>query len=104
MKYAKVYIIFGTVDDKDVRPILDILPAEGNYIWTQAEIPRAMKAEKLAELGVLSGLSGSIITPVYLAVSSALTSASPDDLILVCGSIFVVGELLANKQFSPFKL
>jgi dihydrofolate synthase/folylpolyglutamate synthase len=48
---------------------------------------------ELAEKAALIGLKGRHFPDVNTALKSALDQADKDDLILVCGSLFVVGEV-----------
>jgi dihydrofolate synthase/folylpolyglutamate synthase len=52
-----------------------------------------MDETQLQELAKSYGLSGNHYKNVNLALATALQNATKDDLILVCGSVFVVGEV-----------
>jgi dihydrofolate synthase/folylpolyglutamate synthase len=59
-------------------------------------------AATLAEHGAVTAESG----PVGAGISAARHDAGPDDLILVCGSLFTVGEAkawLAGKNFEGIR-
>lgn len=88
-----VHIIVGMVKDKEVEKILSFLPKEATYYFTKAQIPRAMPENELAEKANHSGLNGSSFPEVNKALHSAMEHAHKDDLILVCGSVFLVGEV-----------
>jgi dihydrofolate synthase/folylpolyglutamate synthase len=88
-----LHIVIGLVRDKEVGQVLSLLPKYAHYYFTQAQIPRALPAEKLAESASEFGLKGEIYTEVNAAVKVAIKNASRDDLVLVCGSVFVVGEV-----------
>jgi dihydrofolate synthase/folylpolyglutamate synthase len=88
-----LHIIIGMVKDKEVERVLNLLPKEAHYYFTQAQIPRALPAEILFEKAVARGLEGTQYTDVNSALKTALEKASPNDLILVCGSVFIVGEV-----------
>jgi dihydrofolate synthase/folylpolyglutamate synthase len=51
------------------------------------------------QLAVSKGLTGEIIPDVNDALKKAISIAVQEDLILVCGSIFLVGEVDV-QQFS----
>lgn len=91
--YHHLHIIFGMVKDKDTDSVLSLLPKQAVYYFTQAQIPRAMDATELAQKAALKGLTGKIYPEVNQALQNALQNAHPDDLILVCGSVFLVGEV-----------
>ncbi len=95
INFKKLYIIFGTVSDKDVNPLFEIMPKDAEYIWVQADIPRAMDAAKLSEKGAKNGLKGRSIPVIHDALSYTRHATEPEDLIIIMGSIFVVGEALS---------
>jgi dihydrofolate synthase / folylpolyglutamate synthase len=95
--FQKLYIIIGMVKDKDVNRVLSQLPKTAAYIFSQAFIPRAMPADQLQQIAQGYHLSGEVIPNVNDALEFALSKATKDDLILVCGSVFLVGELDAIK-------
>jgi len=45
-------------------------------------------------------LIGESFPDVSSALDKALFNAQPEDMILVCGSVFVVGEVGENKRFN----
>jgi dihydrofolate synthase/folylpolyglutamate synthase len=91
--YSKLWMVIGMVNDKDISKVLDLLPKEANYIFCQASIPRALDAHELARKGNEKGLIGQVIPTVSEALEFARKNASPDDLIFVGGSTFVVAEI-----------
>lgn len=91
--YHDLHIIIGMVKDKDVENILSLLPKEANYYFTRANIPRAIPENELYERGKKAGLEGTHHPNVNTALQVARKKASKDDLIVVCGSVFVVGEV-----------
>jgi dihydrofolate synthase/folylpolyglutamate synthase len=91
--YGQLWMIFGMVRDKDIHKILEILPKTAKYIFVQAQIPRAMPAETLAETAATFGLKGKIIPDVNEAIAFARKKAKSDDLIFIGGSTFVVAEI-----------
>ncbi len=92
--YHKLHIVFGMVSDKEPQKLLTELPADAEYYFCKADLPRALDAEKLKDSGEKMGLSGEAYSSVKNAFESAKTNASNKDLILVLGSIFVVAEVL----------
>ena len=91
--YSKLWMVIGMVNDKDISKVLDLLPKEATYIFCQASIPRAIDAHELARKGNEKGLIGQVIHTVSEALEFARKNASPDDLIFVGGSTFVVAEI-----------
>jgi dihydrofolate synthase/folylpolyglutamate synthase len=95
--HHKLHIVLGMVKDKDVDAVLGLLPEEALYYFTRADIPRAMHEKELAERARAFGHNGHAYPNIDDALHSALTEAGPDDLVLVCGSVFLAGELDPDK-------
>ncbi|MBC7903417.1 MAG: bifunctional folylpolyglutamate synthase/dihydrofolate synthase [Gemmatimonadaceae bacterium] len=91
--YHKLHIVIGMVKDKVIDNVLALLPKLATYYFTRAKIPRALPENQLAARAVLAGLSGNSYPSVEVALAEARENAAKDDLILVCGSVFVVGEV-----------
>ena len=88
-----LHFVLGTVNDKKLDLILDILPKSATYYFTQAKIPRAQDANELSRLASSFGLKGEIIPNVKEAIQRAREKALEDDLIFIGGSSFVVAEI-----------
>lgn len=93
---ARLHMVVGFVNDKDVDHILPLFPADALYYVTQAQIPRAMPAEVLAGKCAGQGFALRLFPQVSDAYKAALEAAAPQDIIYVGGSTFVVADLLAN--------
>lgn len=89
----QLHIIWGAVEGKDHENIFHLLPKEAFYYFCQANLPRALKAEKLLEMSSEVGLIGEIIKDVNEAIATAKLKAEINDLIFVGGSNFVVAEI-----------
>lgn len=92
-RFQKLHFILGVVRDKELEPILEILPVDALYYFCEAKIPRAMKADELAAKAEARGLRGKVINDVNRALAQARADASADDMIFIGGSTFVVAEL-----------
>ncbi len=93
VSYNELHIIFGVVKDKEVDNMLALLPETATYYFTKAQIPRALRESDLAVKAKQFNLEGKIFPDVNAALKEALTHAGKDDLILICGSVFLVGEV-----------
>lgn len=96
ISFNQLHIIIGTVKDKEVEQVLRLLPSKAKYYFTQAHIPRALDAKDLQEKASEFSLEGNYFDDVNTALQQALGSSFKNDLIIVCGSIFLVAEV--NKQ------
>jgi dihydrofolate synthase/folylpolyglutamate synthase len=91
--FDKLHFVFATVNDKKLEGVLDLLPKDAHYYFTQASIPRALEANKLKELAGIHGLSGESYPTVSEAIEFAKINATDKDLIFVGGSTFAVAEI-----------
>ena len=98
-EFGQLRIVFGMVNDKDVTDVLALMPKNARYYFTQASVQRAMDANTLRDLARQAGLTGRVYRTVAQAVNTAQREASPDDLIFVGGSTFVVADLLTMPDF-----
>jgi dihydrofolate synthase/folylpolyglutamate synthase len=92
----KLHIVFGTVSDKDLNPVLKILPQNAIYYFCKADIPRGKDAVELKNEALKFGLNGIIFNSVEAALIAAKTDAKTDDVVLLTGSVFVVADALAK--------
>ncbi len=93
----KIHFVLGMVKDKEVEKVLSLLPADAHYYFTNAHIPRAMNAEELKNKAAQFNLQGNFYDDVNIAIAAAKQQAAVTDLIIVCGSVFLVGEVDAAK-------
>lgn len=91
--HRQLHIVIGMVNDKEVEKIMKLLPKSALYYFTKAQIPRAMPEEVLAGTGRKAGLNGTAYAEVNEAIKATLEHAHSDDLVIVCGSVFLVGEV-----------
>lgn len=92
--YRKLYMVLGFVADKDLDKVLPLLPKEAHYLFTRAGIERALDEKLLAERAAAYGLLGEMLPNVTAAVKRARELASPEDMIYIGGSTFIVAEFL----------
>jgi len=106
-RYRKLFLVLGIMADKDVSDIVSILtPLAASCYCVSPAIERAMDCVKLAAtvsaLGVPARACGSVASGIIAAQRDALAG----DLILVCGSLFTVGEAkawLAGMEFEGIR-
>ena len=94
MKFDKLFIVLGVVNDKDLDEILPIFPKKAKYYFCKPNIPRGLDAEILKKKATLHGLVGKTFDSVSIAYREALLNASDADFIYIGGSTFVVAEVL----------
>ena len=97
--YQRLVLIIGILGDKDHVGILShLLPLADRVIVTKPNYSRAMDVEALASS--VRQQHGSVETTETVAAAIALArhQAAPDDLILITGSLYVVGDARALFQ------
>lgn len=95
--FLKLHIIIGMVKDKDIAKVFSLLPKYATYYFTKAQIPRAFDENELAAKAKKFDLAGQAFATVNEALQQAVDHSDKEDMILVCGSVFIVGEVEANK-------
>ncbi len=93
--YHHIHIVTGMVADKEVDKVLSLMPQNAQYYFTQANIPRALPAADLKTKAATYNLKGETYNNVNAAINAAKQHAHTNDLILVCGSVFLVGGIVA---------
>ncbi|MBW2974934.1 bifunctional folylpolyglutamate synthase/dihydrofolate synthase [Candidatus Woesearchaeota archaeon] len=94
--YKRLHLIIGVLKDKDYRNMLDeIMPSADRVILVKPPIPRALEPKVMGEyLNKGLGRDYIIIENPKKALVYAKRTAEKDELILITGSIYVVGEVI----------
>jgi dihydrofolate synthase / folylpolyglutamate synthase len=92
-EHNQLHIIIGMVKDKEVESILSLLPPDAKYYFTKAQIPRALSEEDLQAKASGFWLKGNTFSNVNTALYASSVNAGKKDLVVVCGSIFLIGEI-----------
>jgi dihydrofolate synthase/folylpolyglutamate synthase len=90
----KIYLIYGAMRDKAVDEIAGLLfPRAAAVILTTPAQSRAISAPLLAEMTAHHAQQSEIIPDPAKALARALELASPEDVIFITGSLYLVGDL-----------
>ena len=89
-----LHIVFGMVDDKDIDTVMNMLPTNATYYFTQAQTKRAIPANIVEEKGKEHHLKGYVFSQVADAYKAALHHANEEDFIFVGGSSYIVADFL----------
>lgn len=93
--YEKLILVFGATADKDLSGMLPpLFPLADTIVLTAADNPRATHPADLAALAEQMGFVVQTEPEIETAVTTAWQLATPQDLICVTGSMFIVGDLL----------
>lgn len=90
---ATYHFVLGFVNDKDLGQVLTLFPPNARYYFTQAHIPRALNKEILQDQAATCMLEGECFENVNKAIQQAVRNASKEDVIMVCGSFFIIAEI-----------
>jgi dihydrofolate synthase/folylpolyglutamate synthase len=97
-------VVFGAMRDKAIGEIADILfPLADRVIATQAENPRAASPEEIAEVGAHTQTEVLQENSVQSALERARLLAGSKGLIVITGSIYIVGEALGILTHGPVR-
>jgi dihydrofolate synthase/folylpolyglutamate synthase len=96
--------IFGAMRDKAIGEIADIIfPLADRVIATHAENPRAASPQQIAELGAHTQTEILQAESVPEALDRACTLAGSKSVIVITGSIYIVGEALGILARKPVR-
>lgn len=87
------HFVIGFVKDKEVEKVLKLFPSDAAFYFTNAHLPRALPANELAAMAACVGKTGLVFDDVNDALAAAKASASAQDVIVVCGSFFIIAEI-----------
>lgn len=91
--FNNIHMVYGTVNDKDPSPVWAAFPSGIGLHLCRPDIPRGKSVDELETLARHFGFHYQSHDSVVGACEAAIQHAGPDDLVLICGSIFVVAEL-----------
>jgi dihydrofolate synthase/folylpolyglutamate synthase len=87
--------VFGAMRDKAISEIAEILfPMADRVIATQPGNPRAAMPEEIRQAAARTGTEIECVAGVPAAIERARQAALPDGVIVVTGSIYLVGEAM----------
>jgi dihydrofolate synthase / folylpolyglutamate synthase len=90
----RVYLIYAAMRDKAVDEVTGLLFAHAEeVIFTEATTPRAISAAQLEEIAGHHAARHSAIPDAGRAVQAALAKAKPHDVIVITGSLYLVGQV-----------
>jgi dihydrofolate synthase/folylpolyglutamate synthase len=97
--HRKVNFIFGVMEDKDYRKMLQILERLAKeIILVQVQYQRSAKLESLVKTAQELGLKFQAVPDVDKAYEYALRIMDEEEVLCVTGSHFAVGEFLNNER------
>jgi dihydrofolate synthase/folylpolyglutamate synthase len=102
--HRHLVLVLGVMGDKDIgKIVINIVPIAGHVIYTRPEYHRAASPEALMAEAAPWQKPGEIQASVSRALQKATEMADPEDMILVTGSLFTVGEALSGVDPETYK-
>jgi dihydrofolate synthase/folylpolyglutamate synthase len=94
---GKRFFVFGMMKDKDIKTVVNILFRPQDTIFTVPadDGPRAAQPE---ELQAAIGAHSTVRHEIRAAYQEALFHAGTEDVIIICGSLYLVGSFKAMEQ------
>jgi len=106
-RYDRLILVFGTMADKSWQEtLMQLLPLADLLVAVKPSIDRALAAGELAGFGTARGVKSTAAGEVKAGMEYSSEIAGPDDLILVTGSLFTVGEarsIITGGTFMPIR-
>ena len=97
--YKKLIIVLGIMADKDLWGMLHRLaPLADHIILTRPRYERAAEPESLREMAGEFAKRTELIRSVRQALKRAMTLATSEDLVVVTGSLYFIGEVKEIKE------
>jgi dihydrofolate synthase / folylpolyglutamate synthase len=91
----RLIFVFGAMRDKAISEMTDILfPLAERVVATRADNPRSALPEEIQAWAARTGTEVESILEVAAACERAKTLALPDGVVVVTGSIYLVGEAM----------
>jgi dihydrofolate synthase/folylpolyglutamate synthase len=101
--YARLVLVTGVCSDKNIDQIYAPLLPLVDAVYTVAPaVERAVDDTELSLFFLKQGIAATPCGTVLAGVEEARRTSAASDLILVCGSLFVVGEVKAWLEKEPF--
>ena len=103
-RYNRLILVLGVMGDKDVKGVVSgIIPMADCVIFTRPEYYRAAAPERLLQAASPMRKPGEVQPTLAKALERAKQMANSEDLILVTGSLFTVGETMALLDPETYK-
>ena len=97
--YEKLILVLGISSDKDLDGVLsELLPEASCLVATQSSNPRAVPAKLIFERAKDFSKESWAMDSAFAALQKAKTLAGPNDLVLMTGSLFLIGEIRSKVQ------
>ena len=94
-KFNKLHLIIGFSNDKNLEAIISTLPNANLYYLTKSDNSRSVDPQLIKQQ--IKSNNSVVFQDYKSAFLKAKANANEDDLVLVLGSAFLIGDIL--KEF-----
>jgi len=102
--YDRLHLVMGFVKGRAIEELIALFPAEANFYISTPNLERGYPVKDLKEVINERENKTTFFDTIPIAFESAKVVATPKDLIFVCGSTFVVAEILAHLKENKINL
>ena len=98
--------VFASLADKDTETVLQLLVRKGDMVFAcEAPTPRTRKAEEIGTMLESQKIKAEFKAEhsVDEALSDAAAAAGENDIVMICGSLYILGDairFIAEKEAS----
>ncbi|MBI2259414.1 MAG: bifunctional folylpolyglutamate synthase/dihydrofolate synthase [Flavobacteriia bacterium] len=99
LKYEKLIVIFGSSKEKNWKKMLEFFPKEAHICISEFTNPRSIKIEEL-DLKTISKTH--VFKHITKAMDYTKTIHKENDILLICGSFFLISDFFQNFNHKNF--
>ena len=100
--FKKLHIIMGFVKGREISPLLSLFPEDASYYLSCPNLERGLPVKELKNNLISEKRAIQFFESLSVAYEATIKAASGKDLIFICGSTFVVAEILSYLNKSKF--
>ena len=100
--FKKLHIIMGFVKGREISPLLSLFPEDASYYLSCPNLERGLPIKELKNNLISEKRAIQFFESLSVAYEATIKAASGKDLIFICGSTFVVAEILSYLNKSKF--
>jgi dihydrofolate synthase/folylpolyglutamate synthase len=94
LQFEQLHILYGSSADKDIIPIMSLLPDSADLHFTCFKNQRSLNVEELTSMAELAHKTVHVHSDAKKALDLIRNEAEKNDIILVLGSFFLLSDLM----------
>jgi dihydrofolate synthase / folylpolyglutamate synthase len=92
-QYRRLILVLGISANKNLAAIIEeLMPLAAMTVATRAMVPRAAPPQRVADLAAKWSVPIIVEEDTQQALAQAIAATQPDDIVLVTGSLYLVGD------------